>query len=98
MADETKTTEEVAAVEPTEVPNVTAGDLATMVRVIDAGSQRGAWRGEELTTVGTLRDKLAAVVNALNPNVSEEATEVADDDSVGPEAPTTESDSVTDAA
>ena len=57
---------------------MTAGDLALMVQVIDAGSQRGAWRGEELATVGALRNKLAGIVKALNPPAEETTTEEAD--------------------
>ena len=66
MADETLKTEETQ-----EGSGVTAGDIALMVQVIDAGSQRGAWRGEELATVGALRNKLAAIVKALNPPTEE---------------------------
>jgi len=72
MADETLKTEETTQ----EGSGVTAGDLALMVQVIDAGSQRGAWRGEELATVGALRNKLAGIVKALNPK--EETKEEAD--------------------
>lgn len=81
MADETLKTEETIQ----EGSGVTAGDLALMVQVIDAGSQRGAWRGEELATVGALRNKLAGIVKALNPpteettkETTEETTEEAD--------------------
>jgi len=70
MADETLKTEETQ-----ESSGVTAGDLALMVQVIDAGSQRGAWRGEELATVGALRNKIAAIVKALNPPAEETAEE-----------------------
>ena len=73
MADETLKTEETQ-----ESSGVTAGDLALMVQVIDAGSQRGAWRGEELATVGALRNKIAAIVKALNPQ-TEETAEVAEE-------------------
>lgn len=63
--------EEVQPVEPAAEIQVTAGDLATMVRIIDASSQRGAFRGEELETVGALRTKLATIVNALAPKTEE---------------------------
>ncbi len=72
MADETLKTEETEG----SPSGITAGDLALMVQVIDAGSQRGAWRGEELATVGALRNKLAGIVKALNPK-TEETTEEA---------------------
>ena len=56
-----------------ETVTITAGDLNTMVKIIDAGSQRGAWRGEELTTVGGLREKLVTTINSLNPATEESA-------------------------
>lgn len=56
-----------------ETVTITAGDLNTMVKIIDAGSQRGAWRGEELTTVGGLREKLVSTINSLNPAAEEDA-------------------------
>ena len=65
MAEEVKAAE--AAEMAAELPQITAGDLATMVRIIDASSQRGAFKGEELETVGALRNKLAVTVNALAP-------------------------------
>lgn len=74
MADETLKTEETQ-----EGSGVTAGDLALMVQVIDAGSQRGAWRGEELATVGALRNKLAGIVKALNPPAEETKEETKDE-------------------
>ena len=74
MADETLKTEETQ-----EGSGVTAGDLALMVQVIDAGSQRGAWRGEELATVGALRNKIAAIVKALNPQAEETAEKTAEE-------------------
>lgn len=80
--------EEVTPVEVSADTQVTAGDLATMVRIIDASSQRGAFRGEELETVGALRTKLATIVNALAPATEEtedgndDATESAADDTV----------------
>ena len=61
-----------------ETPTITAGDLATMVNIIDAGSQRGAWRGEELSAIGNLRTKLAEVVKAMSPDVEEQGEPVGD--------------------
>lgn len=73
------TTAEAPANAPASQIEITANDLATMVRIIDAGSQRGTFRGEELAAVGILRNKLAAAVNALAPQkpVEEEKTEEA---------------------
>ena len=78
--------EEVTTVETAADTQVTAGDLATMVRIIDASSQRGAFRGEELETVGALRTKLATIVNALAPAVEEtEETEEGGEESADSE-------------
>ena len=62
-----------------EMPTITAGDLATMVNIIDAGSQRGAWRGEELSAIGNLRTKLAEVVKAMSPEVEEKGEPVGEE-------------------
>lgn len=89
MTEETQVTEEAVvedagvaedtAPTPASQIEITANDLATMVRIIDAGSQRGTFRGEELAAVGVLRNKLAAAVNALAPKkpAEEEKTEEA---------------------
>lgn len=71
MAEEAKAEEIAAMTANKEVPQISAGDLATMVRIIDAGSQRGSFKGEEMETVGALRNKLATVVNALAPKPEE---------------------------
>jgi len=88
--------EEVNEVQETPNTQVTAGDLATMVRIIDASSQRGAFRGEELETVGALRTKLATIVNALMPKQEETTDEVANEtaDVVEEQPSSTEDDSV----
>lgn len=56
-----------------EVPNISINDLVLMTRIIDAASQRGAIRGEEMTTVGALRDKIYTVVKAVSPDSIESA-------------------------
>jgi hypothetical protein len=43
---------------------ITINDLAATVRLIDAVTSRGAIRGEEMSQVGALRDKLVAFINA----------------------------------
>jgi len=42
--------------------NFTIGDIENVVKIIDAASQRGAFKGNELTAVGTVRDKFAAAI------------------------------------
>ena len=64
MTDNTNNTEEAVAA---SLPQVTAGDLALLVKIIDAGSERGAWKGAELETIGAVRSKMAAIVQTVTP-------------------------------
>lgn len=43
---------------------LTLNDIAAAVQIIDIVSARGAFRGEELSQVGALRDKYAAFLKA----------------------------------
>ena len=61
MSEETNNEEVQSALQ------VTAGDLALIVKIIDAGSERGAWKGEELGTIGNLRTKMVAIVQSVAP-------------------------------
>ena len=64
-------------------PTITVTDIAAMLRIIDTAAERGAYRGEELTAVGSVRDKAAVFVNFIReqaealraPLTEEEATE-----------------------
>jgi hypothetical protein len=57
-----------------EQSNINLQDLVTVVNIIDACSQRGAIKGDELAVVGQLREKFFAIVKANTPEekVSEE--------------------------
>ena len=49
----------------TETPiNLSVQDLMTAAQLIQLGTQRGAWRVEELSTVGGLYDRLLAFLEA----------------------------------
>ena len=47
-----------------EAKVITVQDLAGIVSIIDVCSQRGAFRGEELSGVGRVRESLLAEVQA----------------------------------
>lgn len=47
--------------------SVNLTDLALVVQIIDACTTRGAFRGEELLTVGQLRNKIEAFVKMHTP-------------------------------
>ena len=57
--------EEVANV-PTDV-GLNVQDIINVVKIIDVVSGRGAVKGDELSSVGTVRDRLVAFINANVP-------------------------------
>ena len=57
--------EEVANI-PTDV-GLNVQDIINVVKIIDVVSGRGAVKGEELSSVGTVRDRLVAFINANVP-------------------------------
>lgn len=63
MAEETQT----------EAPQITLVDLQNALRIIDVAAERGAFKGGELTSIGSVRDKLAAFLEVSMPK--EEPTE-----------------------
>lgn len=73
MSEETTTEEQVLPEtqdKPT-APDVNIGDFRAMLQIIDVASQRGAFKGEELTSVGTVRDRLNAFVQYHTPQPEE---------------------------
>ena len=48
-------------------PELKLSDLQQTLQIIDAAAVRGAFRGPELTGVGTVRDRLAAFVAFMTP-------------------------------
>jgi hypothetical protein len=55
-----------------QAPNISLNDFVVVVNIIDACSQRGAFKGDELTAVGQLRDKFATFIEANTPKETEE--------------------------
>ena len=45
--------------------NFTIGDIENVVKIIDVATERGAFRGNELSAVGSVRDKFASVVTQI---------------------------------
>ena len=76
MADEKKK-EEISSEEHMKTVYGQLQDLAnkssrSMVAVIDAMCQRGAFKGEELSTIGGLRDQCIQVIQIVE-NIEQEA-------------------------
>ena len=91
MAEETKTevaqTQEGTVTTPqSEAPNLTVADLRNIRAIIDISSQRGAFRGAELKTVGEVFDKLDAFLKAVDAKAQAEAPKEGD----APAEPNTE--------
>jgi hypothetical protein len=57
-----------------EVPGIGMQDIAACVQIIDIVTKRGAFEGAELADVGTVRNRLAAFLEANKP-AEDEATE-----------------------
>ena len=53
--------------EPTQL---TVADLASIQNIIEAASQRGAFRANEMTQVGSIYDKLSAFLAATQAQIS----------------------------
>jgi hypothetical protein len=53
-------------------PQISLNDFVAIVNLIDVCTERGAFKGNELLTVGTIRERFSAFVKA---NTPEEKTE-----------------------
>lgn len=62
MSDTTSTDTSTDNAAPTEPVAITLNDLKNMLMVIDVCTQRGAFRGTELTSIGQLHDRLSVFV------------------------------------
>ena len=60
-------TEEVNAAAEEAAPQLTLGDIATVVQIIDLVSRRGGFEGQELETVGALRSRVVKFLEANKP-------------------------------
>lgn len=54
---------------------LTFQDIAAAVQVIDIASTRGAFRGDELLQVGTLRERFATILKDAQESQSAEVTQ-----------------------
>ena len=60
----TNTSAEVNTSDDVQVPeSIGLQDLQVLAQIVDLASQRGAFRGNELTQVGTVFDKLSSFLN-----------------------------------
>lgn len=57
-------------------PSLNIGDLQSVVKIIDACSERGAFKGNEMASVGAVRDRLALFAEANMPKQEEPQEEM----------------------
>jgi hypothetical protein len=60
MSEDAETTAE----QQPKAPSLGVQDLVTIAQIIQIATQRGAWKPEELSTVGLAYDKLIAFLDA----------------------------------
>jgi hypothetical protein len=73
MTEQTTTTPEQQ-----QPVGVSLNDIALAVRIIDLAAERGAFKGVDMSAVGTCRDRLAAFVTSNAPKAAEETAPEAD--------------------
>ena len=52
-------------------PEITLNDFAALLRIIDVASRRGAFEGKELSSVGSIRDKVEGFLKFYVPDEEE---------------------------
>lgn len=67
--------QEQASDETQEKPNLTLQDLTLMVQILQVGTTRGAWKADELSSVGGLYDRITAFLNAAGVTLKKESEE-----------------------
>lgn len=65
MSEEANTVEETTAETTQEGADLTVQDLAALKQIIDVASQRGAFKPNEMMTVGATYNKLEAFLNVI---------------------------------
>lgn len=63
MSEVSNTTSEE---QPDRRTTLTLQDLNLMIQIIDTGTQRGAWKTDELSSVGGLYDRISKFLEAAN--------------------------------
>jgi hypothetical protein len=55
-------------------PQLTLNDFALVINIIDACTERGAFKGNELAAIGQLREKFVVFVKANTPEQEQSET------------------------
>ena len=73
MADKTPKAERTVSNDHAHVYDLSNRVSRSVIAVIDTMTQRGGFRGEELTTIGRLRDQAVQLVQVCETNRAEQA-------------------------
>jgi|TARA_R110000822_G_scaffold132868_1_gene270112 hypothetical protein len=73
MADKTPKAERTVSNDHAHVYDLSNRVSRSVIAVIDTMTQRGGFRGEELTTIGQLRDQAVQLVQVCETNRAEQA-------------------------
>lgn len=60
---------------PAEKPNLTLQDLTLMMQVLQVGTTRGAWKADELSSVGGLYDRITAFLGAAGVELKKQSAD-----------------------
>lgn len=89
--EEVATAETEAPAEGSAPESIGLQDLQLLAQIVDLASQRGAFKGNELTQVGTVFDKLTTFLNFVaEQNAANEEAEANSEAEAPAEAPTGE--------
>jgi hypothetical protein len=61
-----------------ESSEISLNDLVLVVNIIDTCTERGSFKGNEILTIGNLREKLVQFIKANSPATKDENTEASE--------------------
>jgi hypothetical protein len=79
VEEATEATEKFEVSENEAPASLSIQDLANIRNIIDVASQRGAFKTNEFTVVGSTYSRLNAFLESITPAQTEEATEASDE-------------------
>lgn len=60
---------------PPTTPTLSLNDLTIMLQIIETVTKRGAWKPDELSSVGALYDRITTFINAANAAKNDETND-----------------------
>ena len=53
-------------IQPTPAPSISADDINALLQIVDLASQRGAFKGPELTNIGQVFDRVSGFLKSVS--------------------------------